>query len=37
MVKIGEILLEKGIITPQQLEAAIAVQGEEQLGQLLIN
>ena len=37
MVKIGEILVEKGIIQQQQLDAAIAVQGEQQLGQVLIN
>jgi len=37
MVKIGEILVQKGIIQQQQLDAAIAVQGEEQLGQVLIN
>ena len=36
MVKIGEILVEKGLITQQQLEAAVAVQGEQQLGQVLI-
>ena len=34
---IGEILVEKGYITQQQLDAAIAVQGEQQLGQVLIN
>ena len=37
MVKIGEILVEKGLISQQQLDAAIAVQGEQQLGQVLIN
>ena len=37
MVKIGEILVQKGIIQQQQLDAARAVQGEEQLGQVLIN
>ena len=37
MVKIGEVLVEKGMITQQQLDAAIAVQGEQQLGQVLIN
>ena len=37
MVKIGDILVQKGIIQQQQLDAAIAVQGEEQLGQVLIN
>ena len=35
--KIGEVLVEKGMITQQQLDAAIAVQGEQQLGQVLIN
>ena len=34
---IGEILVEKGYITQQQLQAALAVQGEDQIGQLLIN
>ena len=34
---IGEILVEKGYITQQQLDAAIAVQGEQQIGQVLIN
>ena len=34
---IGEILVERGYITQQQLDAAIAVQGEQQLGQVLIN
>ena len=37
MVKIGEVLVQKGMITQQQLDAAIAVQGEQQLGQVLIN
>ena len=37
MAKLGDILVEKGIIQQQQLDAAIAVQGEEQLGQVLIN
>ena len=37
MVKIGEVLVEKGMITQQQLDAAIAVQGEQHLGQVLIN
>ena len=36
-MKIGEILVEKGIITQQQLDAAVSVQGEDQLGQVLIN
>ena len=35
--KLGDILVQKGIIQQQQLDAAIAVQGEEQLGQVLIN
>ena len=34
---LGEILVEKGYITQQQLDAAIAVQGEQQIGQVLIN
>lgn len=34
---LGEILVEKGIITQQQLEGALAVQGEEQLGNVLVN
>ena len=35
--KLGDILVQKGIIQQQQLDAAIAVQGEEQIGQVLIN
>ena len=35
--KLGNILVEKGIINQQQLDAAIAVQGEQQIGQVLIN
>ena len=35
--KLGDILVQKGIIQQQQLDAAVAVQGEEQLGQVLIN
>ena len=35
--KFGDILVQKGIIQQQQLDAAIAVQGEEQIGQVLIN
>jgi hypothetical protein len=35
--KLGDILVQKGIIQQQQLDAAIAVQGEDQLGQVLIN
>ena len=34
---LGKILVEKGYITQQQLQAALAVQGEDQIGQLLIN
>lgn len=34
--KLGDILVEKGYITPQQLQAALSVQGEQQVGQLLI-
>ena len=37
MVKIGEVLVQKGMITQQHLDAAVAVQGETQLGQVLIN
>jgi hypothetical protein len=37
MAKLGDILVQKGIIQQQQLDAAIAVQGEDQLGQVLIN
>ena len=35
--QLGNILLEKGFIQQQQLDAALAVQGEQQLGQVLIN
>ena len=35
--KLGDILVQKGIIQQQQLDAAVAVQGEQQLGQVLIN
>jgi len=35
--KLGDILVQKGYIQQQQLDAAIAVQGEQQLGQVLIN
>ena len=35
--KLGDILVQKGIIQQQQLDAAVAVQGEEQIGQVLIN
>ena len=34
--QIGDILVQKGLITQQQLDAAIAVQGEQQIGQVLI-
>tara|TARA_Y100001938_G_scaffold140400_1_gene208521 strand:- start:3254 stop:3370 length:117 start_codon:yes stop_codon:yes gene_type:complete len=34
--KLGDILVEKGYITPQQLQAALAVQGDDKIGQLLI-
>ena len=34
---LGEILVEKGLLSQQQLDGAIAVQGEEQLGSVLIN
>ena len=34
--QIGEILVQRGLITKQQLDAAIAVQGEQQIGQVLI-
>ena len=33
---IGQILVEKGYITQQQLDAAVAVQGDQQIGQVLI-
>ena len=36
MAKIGEILVQKGYITQQQLDAALSVKGDEQVGQLLI-
>ena len=35
--QLGNILVQKGIIQQQQLDAALAVQGEQQLGQVLIN
>ena len=35
-MKLGEILVQKGTITQQQLDAAVAVQGEEKVGELLI-
>ena len=34
--QIGEILVQRGLITKQQLDAAIAVQGDQQIGQVLI-
>jgi hypothetical protein len=36
MAKLGEILVTKGYIVQQQLDAALAVKGDEQVGQLLI-
>ena len=35
--QLGNILVQKGFIQQQQLDAALAVQGEQQLGQVLIN
>ena len=35
-MQLGEILVQKGYISPQQLEGALAVKGDEQIGQLLI-
>ena len=37
MEQLGKILVSKGYITQQQLDGAVAVQGEQQLGQVLIN
>ena len=37
MTQLGEILVQKGFVTQQQIDAALAVQGEQQLGQVLIN
>ena len=34
--QLGQILVQKGYITQQQLDAAVAVQGEQQIGQVLI-
>ena len=34
--QIGDILVQKGLITQQQLDAAVAVQGDQQIGQVLI-
>jgi len=36
-MQLGEILVQKGYISAQQLQAALAVQGEDQIGNLLIN
>ena len=36
MVKIGEILVQKGYITQQQLDGVMAVKGDAQIGQVLI-
>jgi len=36
MVKIGEILVQKGYITQQQLDGVMAVKGDTQIGQVLI-
>ena len=36
MEQLGQILVSKGYITQQQLDAAIAVQGDQQIGQVLI-
>ena len=36
MAQLGEILVQKGLITQQQLDAAVAVQGDQQIGQVLI-
>ena len=36
MDQLGQILVSKGYITQQQLDAAIAVQGDQQIGQVLI-
>ena len=37
MLQIGQILVQKGYITQQQLDAALSQQGDGQVGQLLIN
>ena len=34
--QLGQILVSKGYITQQQLDAAVAVQGDQQIGQVLI-
>ena len=36
MEQLGQILVSKGYITQQQLDGAVAAQGEQQLGQVLI-
>ena len=36
MDQLGQILVSKGYITQQQLDAAVAVQGDQQIGQVLI-
>ena len=36
MDQLGQILVQKGYITQQQLDGAVAAQGEQQLGQVLI-
>ena len=36
MDQLGQILVSKGYITQQQLDGAVAAQGEQQLGQVLI-
>ena len=33
--QIGDILVQRGYITQQQLDAALSVQGDGQIGQLL--
>ena len=35
--QLGNILVQKGFVTQQQIDAAVAVQGDQQLGQILIN
>jgi len=35
--QLGQILVQKGYITQQQLDGAVAAQGEQQLGQVLIS
>jgi hypothetical protein len=36
MDQLGQILVQKGYITQQQLDGAVAVQGDQQIGQVLI-